>query len=186
MEARVKRQHILPEDPAKLEEYRTRFFSHVDVKGDDDCWLWNFTINPNTGYGCFTGPAGTITAHRIAYALTHGTNDLGMYILHSEKCISRACCNPSHLRAGTASENSKQAFAQGTLKLPAVKLNKEQVLDIVLLYAAGAKQPDIAKQFNISQSQVSQIVTGLHWQDVTGVKYQRKRYNKPREVQNAA
>ncbi len=183
MEGRVKYQNILPRDPDKLEEYRKRFFSHVNAKGDDDCWLWNFTINPKTGYGCFTLPAGTVTAHRIAYALEHGTNDLDMYILHSDKCTSRLCVNPRHLRAGTASENSKQAFAAGMLKPPMVKLSKEQVLDIVLLYAAGAKQADIAEQFNISQSEVSQIVNGLHWQDVTGIKYQRRRFNKKQLTQ---
>ena len=94
-----------------------KFWSWVDKKGEDDCWL--FTGGQNTtGYGLFslpspdwlyekTGRTNTqLLAHRVAYYLAykyiHKDDDYN-YICH--KCDVRLCCNPSHMFIGSMYDN---------------------------------------------------------------------------------
>jgi len=73
-----------------------RFWTFVDRKGPDDCWLWTGGGNPKR-YGHFSiGPrAITITAlaHRVSYFLAYGATDL--QVLHH--CDVPRCVNPAHL-----------------------------------------------------------------------------------------
>jgi hypothetical protein len=76
----------------------TRFWSKVAIGAPDECWPWKAGLRSN-GYGKFF-PTRTrcVTAHR--YAIGAAPIKLS--------CISattRACCNPAHLRIGTAHKN---------------------------------------------------------------------------------
>jgi len=74
---------------------RERFFTHVDVRGEDECWEWHGSRLPS-GYGhCWTG-TGFTTAHRFAYLLTHEVDLERTDEIH-HTCRNRACVNPAHL-----------------------------------------------------------------------------------------
>jgi len=45
-----------------------RFWSHVDLRTDEECWPWTASRHPD-GYGQFVVGASPVGAHRIAYAL---------------------------------------------------------------------------------------------------------------------
>lgn len=85
------------------------------------CWLWTGTTGTKDGYGKFKPAPGQPyqMAHRWAYEVFTGPIPEGMQIDHTchtnasecpggYDCIHRRCCNPDHLEAVTASENTKR------------------------------------------------------------------------------
>lgn len=81
-----------------------RFWSHVDRRGPDECWLWTGYVQPN-GYGKFkpTDNSSSIWVHRMAYMLEVGPIPEGLTLDHL--CKMPRCCNPAHLEPVTLREN---------------------------------------------------------------------------------
>lgn len=84
-------------------------------------------------------------------------------VLH--RCGVRTCVRPDHLYVGTGSENSEDARRHGTLALGEghgnAKATDEHVAEIRRRCAAGETQVSIARDYAITQSQVSNIVRGV-------------------------
>ena len=71
-----------------------RFWSKVDVRGPDECWLWLASTTRN-GYGQFRDGK-MHKAHRYAWELANGRPVAeGLTVHHT--CEVKACVNPSHL-----------------------------------------------------------------------------------------
>lgn len=79
-----------------------------------DCWEWQ-GLRSSNGYGEFVwrakklewgidSPYGKLLTHRLAYGLATGSSPKDLWILHS--CDNPPCCNPAHLRPGTAKDNA--------------------------------------------------------------------------------
>ena len=82
---------------------QARFWTKVDRKDDESCWLWTATKNPN-GYGMWKLSGRSRGAHLFAYEWLVGPIPNGMEIDH--KCRVRNCVNPRHLEAVTHRENT--------------------------------------------------------------------------------
>lgn len=154
------------------EELKKRFWSYVDIRSQDECWPWKGG-RFERGYGQFRLGKKKVKAHRCAYELTNGPllSDKPK-ALHS--CDNPPCCNPAHLFAGTLSDNSKDRNTKGRAGLfvlkpmhgeenPSAKLCSGEVLEIIALRQSGYTLRLIAQRFNISQSQVENIVRGQSW-----------------------
>ena len=74
-------------------EQITHFWTHVAIKGDDECWDWLGHINRN-GDGIVELGGRPYRPYSVAWHLTGGS--LGCRIVHI--CENPSCCNPSHLR----------------------------------------------------------------------------------------
>jgi hypothetical protein len=74
------------------------------------CWEWTGFVMPN-GYAEVSFRSRGIRVHRLMYVISKGPIPEGMDILHS--CDNTICFNPSHLSAGTDSENIRQSVERG-------------------------------------------------------------------------
>ena len=84
-----------------------RFWSYVDVRGEDDCWNW--LGSKTAGYGRFGFMGKYKLAHRIVVfgPLTKS------HLLALHNCDNPSCVNPKHLRAGTYKDNMEDLSKRG-------------------------------------------------------------------------
>lgn len=103
------------EAPEKIWADR-EFWPKVDVRGPDECWLWQGT-NMGKGYGAIR-PAGSdrpTGAHRVSWAMHNGRWPAhGEIVMHS--CDTPACVNPGHLSIGSQQENVQDCVRKGRHK----------------------------------------------------------------------
>jgi hypothetical protein len=142
-----------------------RFWEKVDTSGGPEaCWPWTAGRDKD-GYGNFAGPPKpgsrkpTLTrANR--YVL--GLSDSKVLALHS--CHNPPCCNPAHLRPGTARENSDdRRFAGNSQPFEenaAAKLSWE-VVEKIRNECGSARK--VGNKYGVGPSTVSDIRNGKRW-----------------------
>jgi hypothetical protein len=151
-----------------LDKDITRFWAKVDRQTDDECWLWTAGMFKQ-GYGQFWINNTQIYASRMAYCIVNSLDpfELKDWILHS--CDVRRCCNPKHLRRGTAKENAEDRESRNRRKIlygqaaGNAKITEIEMHEICRLRTLGYTQLSIAMLFGISQTQVSRIVHNKNW-----------------------
>ena len=117
------------------------------------CWNWKRHLT-QSGYGEITCAGVHYVAHRWVYEELVGPIPEGLQLDHL--CRNRGCVNPAHLEPVTPRENTRRSTA--------TKLN---VADIVAIRSiVGMTQRSIAAQYGVSESLISLIRRGKHWQDV--------------------
>ena len=151
-----------------------KFWSRVLKRGLDDCWEWQ-GAKQHRGHGHLRYQKRLVKAHRLAYELTYGSIEEGVFICH--KCNNPPCCNPKHLYAGSPKTNVDDSIKAGTFtrnsigaegeKNPNNKLTKKEIKEIrKMLEETDLYQWQIAEIFNCSQSNVSDIKRNRIWKEV--------------------
>lgn len=147
-----------------------RFWSKVEIKGDDECWPWKGTHGLGK-YGSFKSVGGFIrAASREAYEMLHGPQPTHLVVCHS--CDNRECCNPKHLWLGTVADNNhdrdrkgRQVAPRGSAHSKAL-LNEEKVREIRTAHAAGTRQVDLAKKYGVTPTVINFVIKGRTWRHV--------------------
>lgn len=88
------------------------FWEKVNIRGAEECWEWHAGRN-RYGYGNFKCKGKTISAHRLAWSLTHGEIPPGLCVCH--KCDNPPCCNPAHLFLETSKGNTRDSVSKGRI-----------------------------------------------------------------------
>lgn len=138
------------------------------------------------GYGVYgKRGVGRAYVHRMVCAFFHGPPPTGKpFALHS--CDNRACYEPSHLRWGSAQDNSTDMVSRGRASTgdkngsrrhpasrprgsrhPLAKFNEGQIAYVRSECAAGRTQQSLASEFGVRQQTISWITSGKRWSHVT-------------------
>ena len=138
-----------------------RFEEKIAIDKDTGCWNWTAGKKRN-GYGHLWDHGKMKAAHRVAYELYCEPIPDEMHVLH--KCDNPSCTNPDHLFVGTHSDNmrdrdAKERHGSAILSIPNVLLIREMI-------ANGIPQTQIASEFGVSTSLVSQINTRRLWRHI--------------------
>ena len=132
--------------------FAKKFWEKVKIGDTNECWPWMGTIVQKSGYGRLKIYQKATPAHRVAWELTYGPI-IKKEVCH--KCDSPSCCNPTHLFVGIHTDNMNDMAKK--LRCPH-KLNHNDVRQIRELVKTGKTQSEVAKQFFITQSHVSNII----------------------------
>ena len=157
------------------EEAIERFWSHVDIRGADECWPWK-AAKWKAGYGVFAIRHGVLLgAHQVAAYIGLGCPDpITLYALHT--CDNPPCCNYNHLFYGTHRDNQIDAASKGRHRLqrnpdlqsgvknPNCKLSPDQVAAI---RASGLNSVELSSVFGVSSTHIRDIRKGLWWKSST-------------------
>lgn len=152
-----------------------RFWSKVDRRSENECWIWR-------GYAQRYGRIGfrgrLQLAHRVAFQLARGEIPNDLHVLH--RCDNTKCCNPSHLFLGTHQDNMSDKAAKGRCShaparapnppkgeaSPRAKLTEEDVRAIRELRISGLTHRSISERFGVSRSAITLILAGKKWRHV--------------------
>lgn len=149
-----------------------RIWSNIRKGSPDECWNWIGKVERN-GYGRTTFGGSRYPVTRIVFHLENpGTFSLRskLWVLHS--CDNPSCCNPKHLRAGTAKENVEdrvkrnRSYQWKGADHPFCKFTEDQVREIRLLRSNGVTGRSLAKRFGVSPGTISSIVTRRFYTEV--------------------
>lgn len=132
---------------------------HLTYQGDD-CVMFPFSINPESGYGYLGFEGRHYRAHRLMCIWAHGEQPSPKHeVAHS--CHKPACVNPNHLSWKTHQENIQDKVVRGTIKCANAygqkgKLSADEVRQVRAL--AGKKtQVEIGQLVGLSESAIRAI-----------------------------
>lgn len=165
--------------PRKSEEQR--FWEKVDVKEENECWLW-LGSKDKDGYGWFSyeshGSAEqkskTISSHRYSLMLKLNNKELPSSVFARHTCDQPSCVNPHHLVEGSAKDNSadmteRNRQAKGELNGQA-KMTEQIAKKILEEYTADKQNgrlygslERLAKKYNLQKQALYKLTSGKTW-----------------------
>jgi hypothetical protein len=133
--------------------------------GTSEHVCWNVTRSYGV-YGSLKFGGESYAAHRVSYAIQHGSVPVGMVVGHT--CDNPRCINPNHLEAITDSQNARDA-ADRMLLIPrrgeragTAKMTREQVLEAIAeCEKTGDGYRKISKRLGLPPSAVKDVLSGV-------------------------
>jgi hypothetical protein len=136
--------------------------------GEDACHPWRGLLSLD-GYGVVWWKGHPDRAHRVVWMLARGAIPVGLSVQH--QCEGRyppgdshhrRCCNPAHLKVGTAKENTEAMLASGRVARSQqgarLSFTDEQVLAIRAAYRTGVTMHALAQRYGRHDQTISNLV----------------------------
>jgi hypothetical protein len=146
-----------------------RWWSHVDRRGDDECWPWtgfidengsarfwdggSVTYAPRWGYERFVGPI----PHK--WVPDHTCHDPDVCRL-GDDCPHRSCCNYNHLEPVTNREN--------VLRGASTKLADEEAAALLVRWRSGVSITALAVEIGMDKAALRRRLLRLEDIPLTG------------------
>ena len=158
-----------------------RFWGRIDRTAE--CWVWRGG-HFSDGYGRVRVGGRDLKTHRIAWELTNGPIQDGLFVCHH--CDNRGCCNPAHLFLGTAADNMHDRDAKGRSatgcrngsrlhpesrprgeNMKTAKLTSGDVIRIRATYAnGGITYKQLGQEYGVSATEIMRVVRGEYWRHI--------------------
>lgn len=149
------------------ENFSSRFWANVDVRGETDCWPWRGRTN-ESGYGMFDYENRPHIASRVSLELKLGKLSRDLFSCH--RCDNPICVNPAHLFPGTQKENMRDAVLKGRIdggnngrlgsQINTSKLTAEQVRDI---RSSKESVTSLSQKYGVSGTAIRKILSRENW-----------------------
>lgn len=133
-----------------------RFWSKVDRRGPDECWLW--LAAKTKKYGAFRINGRNLLSHRFSWELHYGEIPENLVVRHVV-CNNPACVNPGHLALGTQADNIQDAVTAGRNRWVS-KLTDKEVQEIKQLLENKVPRSELAKQYGVCVTTIRKIAIG--------------------------
>jgi hypothetical protein len=149
-----------------------RFWCHVAIDDATGCWEWTGCRGAN-GYGHISINGKIAETHRVAHEMLVGSVPDGMCVCHH--CDNRRCVNPTHLFAGTPTDNMRDATAKGRLACnrqegennPDSKLTWDDAGQIRSKLSAGETVNSLSLLFGVSTTTIRAIKNNQRWREAS-------------------
>jgi hypothetical protein len=137
-----------------------KFWKHVDIRGENDCWEWTGAKYAN-GYGVISG----FVASRIAMVIATGKQiPHGQLVCHY--CDNPSCVNPSHLFIGSYTDNTCDMYNKNRHPRKGVSINPIDK-SFRLNLETVAHLSIIATHLGISKSETVRYLIGQEYDRIT-------------------
>lgn len=166
-----KKLKLTPVDGCTRVDSKVKILKSSKLNIVSGCWEWTAGLMW-AGYGIIGIDRKSRLAHRVSYAAFIKEIPDGMFVCH--RCDNRKCVNPDHLFLGTNAENMADMSAKGRSprgdRSGKAVLSNEDVKSIKAMLGCGKRIVDIARQFRVNASSISNIKSGRNWSHITGIK----------------
>ena len=151
------------------------FWTYVDKKAEDDCWLWKGQMRRN-GYGYFKMEKGKkVLSHRLALLFAKGERPHGNAVVR-HLCGNRSCCNPNHLKYGTYVENSIDTYMMNHGRQ---SFSPNEVVEYRKRYAKHElTEVEIARLKNVDVGIVGSMIRGYSYSYLPGAVKEARGFRK--------
>lgn len=148
-----------------------RYWDKINIKGEDDCWEWQASLND--GYGQIRFEGKVKLSHQVSWISSNGPIPKGKCVLH--KCDNRKCCNPKHLYIGTRSDNNTDTLERNPRTPEQISHPKLYEGEIWLIRRLRILAPSgrqrvykfsasyVAKMFKVVESTIHKIWNSDKW-----------------------
>lgn len=156
---------LLTLNKINFSRFKERFLSHV--RKTNNCWYWTASVFSCNGRARAILGTRSVIAARVSYVLFKGKISSNL-VCHT--CDNILCVNPKHLFLGTHKDNAQDMIQKGRKFLTygttngRAKLKDKEVIAIRSLAKHGVSNSSLAKQFNVSYSNICLITSGKSWQ----------------------
>lgn len=150
--------------------FAERFARYVFCHGDPDaCWIWTGATNSH-GYGQTAINGKMVGAHVVTYRYFKGELPDGKPVVR-HTCDQPACCNPTHLIAGTQADNNADMVARDRQVRGELHGMAKLTPDIVRTIRAGrtgtrGEAARLGRQYGVARTTINDILHGRTWKHV--------------------
>lgn len=137
---------------------------HSKVDPYTECWVWTGQLNDD-GYARY-GKNGQANVPRISWEHKNGCK-MPEERMPCHTCDNKPCVNPSHIYAGTSSDNNKDAWERSRIAPRRVtqKLTNDEVRQIKAASSLISGR-ELARIYGVSHATINKIRSGKRFADI--------------------